>query len=484
MSMNGMVDGMPDFCGREDQINTLAHSKEPVSLAAGGIDMAQVQSAAAIALHMHQPLIPAGTASDLSSASIIGNLQYMYEHVNEGDNHNAAIFQWCYKRMGDFIPEMVAKGQQPRVMLDYSGTLLFGLAQMGAAEVFDSLRPLASDPRYVPAVEWLGTAWGHAVAPSTPIQDFRLHVLAWQQHFAALFGEKALARVRGFSPPEMAIPNHPDTAYAFVRTLLDCGYEWLLVQEHTVEERDGQRLHIKNLPCRLVCTNSDGESVNITAIIKAQGSDTKLVGQMQPWYEACGLSRMSMDGREVPPLVTQVADGENGGVMMNEFPPKYHEVVSTASGSSTPLLNASEYLTYLDSIGLSRDRLPSIQPIHQHRLWQRFQPGDGKDKLARMIQTMQQEDQHFNMEGGSWTNNISWVQGYGDLLGPMEQLSRLFYEKVLEPGISTADPRYRQALFYLLVSQTSCFRYWGSGVWTEYGKEICRRGLEYLRSHF
>ena len=121
-------------------------------------------------------------------------------------------------------------------MLEYSGTLLHGLRQMGADDVIDSLQRITCDPDYRRAVEWLGAPWGHAVAPSTPVQDFRLHVRAWQHHFAAIFGLEALARVRGFSPSEMALPNHPDVAYEFVRTLLDCGYQWVLVQEHTVEE--------------------------------------------------------------------------------------------------------------------------------------------------------------------------------------------------------------------------------------------------------
>ena len=56
---------------------------------------------------------------------------------------------------------------------------------MGADDVIDALRRITSDPRYAPAVEWLGCPWGHAVAPSTPVQDFRLHVRAWQHHFAA-----------------------------------------------------------------------------------------------------------------------------------------------------------------------------------------------------------------------------------------------------------------------------------------------------------
>ena len=37
--------------------------------------------------------------------------------------------------------------------------------------------------------------------------------------------------------------------------------------------------------------------------------------------------------RSVPPIATQIADGENGGVMMNEFPPKYLDVMREASGS-------------------------------------------------------------------------------------------------------------------------------------------------------
>ena len=48
------------------------------------------------------------------------------------------------------------------------------------------------------------------------------------------------------------------------------------------------------------------------------------------------------------------------------------------------------------------------------------------------------------MEGGSWTNNISWV----------------------------------------LASQTSCYRYWGQGQWTDYGQEIVRRAEQILLHDF
>jgi hypothetical protein len=88
----------------------------------------------------------------------------------------------------------------------------------------------------------------------------------------------------------------------------------------------------------------------------------------------------------------------------------------------------------------------------------------------------------FNLEGGSWTNNISWVRGYGKLLTGINQLSARFHETFAGPHVDTDSHDYRNALFHLLVAETSCYRYWGEGVWPEYGKEICRRGLAILDS--
>jgi len=477
------VDGLPNICGAEQQVAAATTNTRPVYLAESGIDLGRIKSAFAIALHMHQPLILAGTG-DLRTAEVISNLKYMMDNPNIGDNHNASVFHWCYKRMGEFIPQLVHEGKQPRVMLDYSGCLLHGLRHMGLDDVFDNLRRITCDPAYRRCVEWLGTAWGHAVAPSTPTQDFRLHVKAWQHHFAAIFGLEAVARVKGFSPPEMALPNHPDVAYEFVRTLKDCGYRWVLVQEHSVERvEDGGSLHHRHLPHRLVARSSGGETASIIAIIKTQGSDTKLVAQMQPYYEAKGLGRMPLAGRQVPPLVTQIGDGENGGVMMNEFPSKFLEVMREASGSETPPVNATEYLEYLAAMGLRETDFPAIQPLHQKRIWERFQPGQGRERLESVIAELRAQDHRFNMEGGSWTNNLSWVRGYENVLGPMEAVSARFAERALGK-VPTNERRYRNALFYLLLTQTSCYRYWGQGIWTEYARELCRRASDILTHDF
>jgi hypothetical protein len=281
----------------------------------------------------------------------------------------------------------------------------------------------------------------------------------------------------------MALPNHPDVCYEFVRTLKDCGYQWVIVQEHSVERvEDGSGIRRPHVPHRFVARNSRGEKVSITAIIKTQGSDTKLVGQMQPYYEAKGLSRTELAGKSIPPLVTQVADGENGGVMMNEFPPKYFDVMREASGSDTPPVNVSEYLEYLSAIGLREEDFPPIQAIFQKRIWDRFPGAAGPEALEKVIEQLRKDDGRFNMEGGSWTNNLSWVRGYGHVLGPVEQASAQFAEKASK--VPTSDYRYRNALYHLLISQTSCFRYWGSGIWTDYARELCRRTTDILRYDF
>jgi hypothetical protein len=170
--------------------------------------------------------------------------------------------------------------------------------------------------------------------------------------------------------------------------------------------------------------------------------------------------------------------------MMNEFPPKFLEVSRDSTGSRSPMMNVSEYLDHLYALGIKESDLPVLQPIHQKRIWERFKGGDGEKRLAEVIEQLKKEDHRFHMEGGSWTNDISWVRGYENVLGPMEKVSSLFNEKILRKKIATNDPRYRKALFYLLCSQTSCYRYWGQGVWTDYGRELCRRAEAILTHDF
>lgn len=188
--------------------------------------------------------------------------------------------------------------------------------------------------------------------------------------FISYFGVEAAKRIKGFSPPEMHLPIHPDVCHEFIKAIKECGYEWLLVQEHTVENLDGSPIQRPIFPHRLVAQNSLGQIVEITVLIKTKGSDTKLVGQMQPYFEAKSMERQEYGGISIPPFVFQIGDGENGGVMMNEFPSAYYRVFREMEIGSIVALNGSEYLEYIKQSGLKESSFIPVQPVSQHKIWQ------------------------------------------------------------------------------------------------------------------
>ncbi len=474
---------LPHICGQEQEISAIVNHNENIFLERSDLNLDQIRAGFACALHMHQPTIPAG-----HEGALICNLQHMFENQGDGDNHNASVFAWCYSRMGDFIPELVAAGCSPRIMLDYSGNLLWGLKQMGREDVLNNLKKITSEETYQPYVEWLGTMWSHAVATSTPIPDLKLQIQAWQHYFAEIFGVDALKRVKGFSPPEMHLPNHPDTLFEYIKALKECGYRWLLVQEHSVERLDGSGIpqDDKYLPNRLVARNSRGDTISITALIKTQGSDTKLVAQMQPYYEAKSRGRQQLGDKEVPCLVSQIADGENGGVMMNEFPggymPAWHAIKNDGSVVG---FNGTEYLELLDAAGITEDDYPNCQAVGQAKIWAKVNPEETTtEKVEAAIADLNQNDHQFHMDGASWTNDLSWVRGYENVLEPMNELSAKFHEKydrlVAEDPNVTKTEAYQRSLLYLLLVETSCFRYWGQGTWTDYARKLYADGMASL----
>ncbi len=472
-----IIEGLPNICGQEDTLLKKSGKKNLYAdISNNNFD--KVRACSGIALHMHQPTIPA-SSDDVRTAHLISNLQQMMEHAHIQDNHNAFVFIQCYSRMSDIIRDLVKQGRNPRVMLDYSGNLLWGLRQMNNGSVLENLKLVTCDENYYQYAEWIGTMWSHAVVSSTPVPDIKLHIEAWRHHFASIFGVEALRRVKGFSPPEMHLPIHPDVCYEYVKALKECGYEWVMVQEHTVENGDGSPIRRPHFPHRLVAKNSLGQVQEMTAIIKTKGSDTKLVAQMQPYYEAKTLDKQEYGGRIIPPYVYQIGDGENGGVMMNEFPPAYRIAFQEIGTEGTVAMNGSEYLEFLKGQGVNEKDMTLIQPISQHRIWPLVgKPGPGACDEA--IKKVHEKDANFNLDKGSWTNDRNWVKGYENVLDPMNNLSVAFHHQIDHKNIDRNNPHYRKALLFLLLSQTSCFRYWGQGIWTEYAKELCRRGMEAL----
>ena len=163
-----------------------------------------------------------------------------------------------------------------------------------------------------------------------------------------------------------------DVLFQLIKALKECGYRWVMVQEHTVQNLDGSRLRDeqKYIPNMLKAQGTNGDTISILSLIKTQGSDTKLVGQMQPYYEAIGLNKQKLGQHIIPALVSQIADGENGGVMMNEFPQAfiqaYKKIGPKTTTSPTIAMNGSEYLDFLETSNIDEDSYPFIPVSYTH----------------------------------------------------------------------------------------------------------------------
>jgi hypothetical protein len=304
------------------------------------------------------------------------------------------------------------------------------------------------------------------------------------------------------------------------------------LQEDTVETLQGMCLSRdqKYCPNRLIAVDSLGRTASIVALIKTQGSDTKLVAQNQPYHEA-----RSFDGRQVtlplpadpsardgstsagavgvavrrvsiPPVVAQIADGENGGVMMNEFPRDFAapwRAIRDDGAGGVCGMTGSEYLAAVAAAGVTSDDFPACQAAGQYKLRCAADKADAESTGSAISSPRTRTDalaRSLGMEGVSWTNNLSWVRGYDSVLGDMRALSVAFHARFDRPLVEAAggaahlltasqgaaarpssSKGYRDALLLLLLSQTSCFRYWGDGPWTAAARELCARGQRVLQ---
>ncbi|MEM6599620.1 MAG: glycosyl hydrolase family 57, partial [Cyanobacteria bacterium P01_C01_bin.69] len=382
-------------------------------------------------------------------------------------NYNAGHFAYCYSRIGDFIPELVSQGCNPRVMLDYTGTLLWGFQQMGRTDILDKMKRITCDRTYRPYVEWLGTFWGHGIADNIPVPDVKHHIQAWRHHFADIFGTEALGYVRGFSPPKMQLPSHPDALYHLIHSLKACGYRWMLVKEGTVETVKGEAITSPQRPYQLVTPNSIGRKISITVLIHSQENKSSSVARMQPYQEAKALSPIVLNGKTVPPMITRIADGENAGVMMNEFPSAFkrtwHMMSLNKQGKQAGItaFNGTEYLNALAMKGIQSGDLPECQ-------------------IKRPVTPVGLSHRPMNKDSAATHPR--------DVLALIDDLSSRFHAVTAHVSATSfldrREHRYRNALLHNLLLQTSCFRSWGEGDWTEYAQEIHRRGCAILEHDF
>ena len=130
-------------------------------------------------------------------------------------------------------------------------------------------------------------------------------------------------------------------------------------------------------------------------------------------------------------------------------------------------------------------KIEDQEQVQQHRLWNQVGSCSNRETVDAAIENLKASNSGFSMEGASWTNNLSWVEGYENVLEPMNELSAAFHQhfdqQTTEDPSFTTSEKYQKALLHLLLLETSCFRYWGQGTWTEYARNIHSRGQAMLR---
>src|SRR5262249_59600824 len=118
---------------------------------------------------------------------------------------------------------------------------------------------------------------------------------------------------------------------------------------------------------------------------------------------------MNLGTISVADLVTQIGDGENGGVMMNEFPggfrKAWHEMAQQGGGTSGVVgLTGTEYLELLAAAGCTPDMFPACQAIGQHQL-RDWMPSTTSEPSSqdKAIDRAKQTPPDVDREGTDWT---------------------------------------------------------------------------------
>ena len=89
----------------------------------------------------------------------------------------------------------------------------------------------------------------------------------------------------------------------------------------------------------------------------------------------------------------------------------------------------------------------------------KWEPGAADQAIAEI----KKEKPNFSLDGGSWTNNISWVHGYENVLTPMNKLSATFHQVLDGKPVDRNSHAYRNALFHLLIVADELLPLLGAG---------------------
>jgi len=396
-------------------------------------------------LHMHQPLV-------WYRNRLMSNLEMMMLSKDSGIVNNSMLIARAYKNPAKYVKYLKRKGLNPKIMLDFSGILLESLKELTkkfkkmkvSRERIGDIIKLYKEilKKYPSSLEFAGTAYSHCYFPVTPETDWELQITEWRNLFKKLFGKRALERVKGFWLPEMGIPGDEDKLAELIKILKDFGYEWIILSTDAVEgERKmsyEQRISLTSQPHVL---SVKGEEITTILKVKYDFLDQQSGCDANCVYKKCLEAAKVFKGKK-PALIVPATDGENGNVMLNEFFPKtYVPFFKKRVKKKISSLTITEFL----------------QKYYE------------KEKITSRIK--------IKKYGGSWVGeHKQWKEGIirETVNKKIEEMSRRFHRIKPEKLRKNLENTYENAKRMLLISETSCYTYWGTEFWFSQGEKTIK----------
>lgn len=394
---------------------------------------------------MHQPLVWA-------NSNPVSNLQKMLHSKDHMERWDAKLIARAYKNPAKYVKKLKKGGYKPRIMVDYSGILLESLRELSKKKFFTgikvdgkrigniikSLKKVLN--KHPDCIEFAGTAYSHCYFPATPEEDWIYQLEEWRKVFRKLFGKNSLERVKGFWLPEMGVPGFEDKLSKLIKTILEAGYEWIILPLQAVEGYEQLSLEKR---IQAVCQPH---------LLKVRNQSIPIIFRTPTYFidqqSGCDADELYGKGRKAgkifakisnkPALIVPAGDGENGNVMMNEFfPQTFVPFFKNKIDNKVSSMLVTEFLhSYYAKNG-------KITP---------------KSKIR--LKTL----------GASWIGSHgSWIEGTRRLkmIKKVERLSKEFSEKKkILKGESLEEAKKA-----LLIAETSCYVYWDIDFWFEQGEK-------------
>ncbi|MCD6371578.1 MAG: hypothetical protein J7L39_02560 [Candidatus Aenigmarchaeota archaeon] len=397
---------------------------------------------------MHQPLV-------WKKDRLIGNLEKMLKSTNSRERWDAKLMLRAYKNPAKYVKILRESGLSSKIVLDFSGILLENLSKLEEKRILDKIEVYGEKigeilglyrevlEKYPDSIEFAGTAYSHCYFPSIPIRDWKLQIKEWRNVFSKIFGKKELKKVRGFWLPEMGVPGTKEKLEKLIEVVSKY-YEWLILPLQSV--KNYERLNYK-------------ERIEIFTkphLLEVRKQKIKVVFRSPTYFidQQAGTSPEFIKERienEIEPLkglriIITASDGENGNVMMNEFFPKtfkplFEKVIGKKRIDSLLVSEFLDLFCKTNELKVIELKTFGASWINGHELWK----GESRKERIRMKIRMISE----------------------------------FYRKF--KGEEKIKEKLKKLL---LISQTSCYIYWGTDYWYSQAERTIEEFMKIFKKQF